>query len=51
MKRISKTGIFLVLLAGMGLLLESCASSRSNCNCNDLSKHYKAPKSYKRNVY
>jgi hypothetical protein len=51
MKRISKAGFFLVALLGLGLLLESCASSRSNCDCNDLTKHYKAPKSYKRNVY
>jgi hypothetical protein len=50
MKRLSKAGFILVCALGMGLLLESCASSRSNCDCNDLSKHYKAPKSYKRNI-
>lgn len=51
MKRIRKTGFILLFALGLGMILEGCAASRSNCDCNDLSRNYKAPKSYKRNVY
>jgi hypothetical protein len=46
-----KPGMMVVLALGMMWLLQGCAASRSNCDCNDLSKNYKAPKSYKKNVY
>lgn len=51
MKRFSKTGLIVAIALGMGLLLGGCAASRSNCDCNDLSKNYKVPKSHKRNIY
>jgi hypothetical protein len=50
MKGISKAAVLLVIILGAGLMLQSCASSRSHCDCNDLTKNYRAPKSYKRNV-
>jgi hypothetical protein len=51
MKHAAKAGFILLMVLGLGLLLEGCASSRSNCDCNDLSKNYKPPKSYKKNIY
>lgn len=41
----------MLAVAGLSVIIGSCASSRSGCDCNDLSKNYKAPKTYKKNVY
>jgi len=51
MKRMSRVTKYFLLLAGFGIIVQSCASSRSACDCNDLNNKYKPPKSYKRNIY
>jgi len=50
MKGISRTAALLALILGSSLVLQSCAASRSHCDCNDLTRNYKPPKSYKRNI-
>ncbi len=51
MRKISVVTKYFLLVAGIGIALQSCASSRSACNCNDLNHKYKPPKSYKKNIY
>ncbi len=51
MKYITKLAFILLMVFGISFLLESCASSRNTCNCNDLNKNYKIPKSHKKNIY
>lgn len=51
MKKFSSTTKYFLLMVSLGIILQSCASSRSACDCNDLNNKYKPPKSFKRNIY
>lgn len=49
MKRFTKAGIILVVVLGIGIFLEGCASSRG-CSCSDINKPYKS-RGHKKNIY